>query len=158
MPWCGEIATRSTFLRSPCTHIPSPPRSFSPILGLPAPPIISDMMNCLMTPDTATEPNPFPLTPVYPTRPSKARKRVLTRGTRASAFHSRLPSFPLFVSFGFPSPLLLALLFLTSPKMSTQSFDIPKECKAGVVVDEGPNFRVEVKMVPVPEIGITPLA
>ena len=38
--------------------------------------------------------------------------------------------------------------------MSTPSFDIPKECKAGVVVDEGPNFRVEVKMVPVPEIGI----
>jgi len=32
-------------------------------------------------------------------------------------------------------------------------FDIPKECKAGVVVDEGPNFRVEVQMVPVPEIG-----
>jgi hypothetical protein len=41
--------------------------------------------------------------------------------------------------------------------MSTPSFDIPKECKAGVVVDEGPNFRVEVKMVPVPEIGIAPL-
>ncbi|KAH7084602.1 alcohol dehydrogenase 1 [Paraphoma chrysanthemicola] len=32
-------------------------------------------------------------------------------------------------------------------------FDIPKECKAGVVVDEGPNFRVEVQMAPVPEIG-----
>jgi hypothetical protein len=42
--------------------------------------------------------------------------------------------------------------------MSTVSFQIPKECKAGVVVDEGPNFRVEVKMVPVPEIGIAPLA
>jgi hypothetical protein len=42
--------------------------------------------------------------------------------------------------------------------MSTPSFEIPKECKAGVVVDEGPNFRVEVKMVPVPEIGIAPLA
>ena len=42
--------------------------------------------------------------------------------------------------------------------MSTPSFDIPKECKAGVVVDEGPNFRVEVKMVPVPEIGIASLA
>lgn len=42
--------------------------------------------------------------------------------------------------------------------MSNQSFDIPKECKAGVVVDEGPNFRVEVKMVPVPEIGIPPVA
>lgn len=42
--------------------------------------------------------------------------------------------------------------------MSLPSFDIPKECRAGVVVDEGPNFRVEVKMVPVPEIGIAPLA
>jgi len=31
-------------------------------------------------------------------------------------------------------------------------FDIPKTCKAGVVVDEGPNFRVEVQDVPVPEI------
>jgi hypothetical protein len=41
--------------------------------------------------------------------------------------------------------------------MSPPSFDIPKECRAGVVVDEGPNFRVEVKMVPVPEIGIAPL-
>jgi len=36
---------------------------------------------------------------------------------------------------------------------SEPHFDIPKECKAGVVVDEGPNFRVEVQMVPVPEIG-----
>ncbi len=35
-------------------------------------------------------------------------------------------------------------------------FDIPKECKAGVVVNEGPNFHVEVQMVPVPEPGITP--
>ena len=33
------------------------------------------------------------------------------------------------------------------------SFDIPKECKAGVCVNEGPDFRVEVQMVPVPEIG-----
>ena len=35
---------------------------------------------------------------------------------------------------------------------SAPTFDVPKECKAGVVVDEGPNFRVEVQMVPVPEI------
>jgi len=40
--------------------------------------------------------------------------------------------------------------------MSTPSFDIPKECKTSVVVDEGPNFHVEVKKVPVPEIGIPP--
>jgi hypothetical protein len=36
---------------------------------------------------------------------------------------------------------------------SAPKFDIPKECKAGVVVNEGPDFRVEVQMVPVPEIG-----
>lgn len=34
-----------------------------------------------------------------------------------------------------------------------QTFDVPKKCKAGVVVDEGPNFRVEVQEVDVPEIG-----
>lgn len=34
---------------------------------------------------------------------------------------------------------------------STPSFDIPKECKAGVVVNEGPDFRIEVRNVPVPE-------
>ncbi|KAL4861696.1 hypothetical protein BDV12DRAFT_203750 [Aspergillus spectabilis] len=32
-------------------------------------------------------------------------------------------------------------------------YEIPKECRAGVVVNEGPDFRVEVQMVPVPEIG-----
>ncbi|KAF1972305.1 alcohol dehydrogenase 1 [Bimuria novae-zelandiae CBS 107.79] len=31
-------------------------------------------------------------------------------------------------------------------------FHIPKTCKAGVVVNEGPNFHVEVQDVPVPEI------
>ncbi|KAF2736209.1 alcohol dehydrogenase 1 [Polyplosphaeria fusca] len=33
-----------------------------------------------------------------------------------------------------------------------QVFSIPKTCKAGVVVNEGPNFHVEVRDVPVPEI------
>lgn len=33
------------------------------------------------------------------------------------------------------------------------AFEIPKECKAGVVINEGPDFRVEVQMVPVPEIS-----
>lgn len=33
------------------------------------------------------------------------------------------------------------------------TFDIPKECKAGVVVNEGPDFHVEVQNVPVPEIS-----
>lgn len=28
---------------------------------------------------------------------------------------------------------------------------IPKQCKAGVVVNEGPEFQVEVQMVDVPE-------
>ncbi|KAJ5618789.1 Polyketide synthase enoylreductase [Penicillium lagena] len=32
-------------------------------------------------------------------------------------------------------------------------FDIPTHCKAGVVVNEGPDFHVEVQMVPVPEPG-----
>jgi propanol-preferring alcohol dehydrogenase len=36
----------------------------------------------------------------------------------------------------------------TAPK-----FDIPKTCKAGVVVNEGPDFRVEVQDVPVPTLG-----
>ncbi|CAN9296832.1 unnamed protein product [Alternaria alternata] len=36
-----------------------------------------------------------------------------------------------------------------------QTFDIPKTCKAGVVVNEGPDFRVEVQDVPVPECGPT---
>lgn len=30
-------------------------------------------------------------------------------------------------------------------------YKIPKECKAGVVVNEGPNFSVRVEMVPVPD-------
>lgn len=32
-------------------------------------------------------------------------------------------------------------------------FEIPKTCKAGVVVNEGPNFHVEIQDVPVPEPG-----
>lgn len=35
----------------------------------------------------------------------------------------------------------------------TPVFDIPTHCKAGVVVNEGPNFHVEVQQVPVPEPG-----
>jgi hypothetical protein len=35
-----------------------------------------------------------------------------------------------------------------------QTFDIPKTCKAGVVVNEGPDFHVEVQDVPVPEPGM----
>lgn len=34
-----------------------------------------------------------------------------------------------------------------------ETYDIPKECIAGVVVNEGPDFHIEVKNVPVPEIG-----
>ena len=36
----------------------------------------------------------------------------------------------------------------------TPQFDIPTHCKAGVVVNEGPDFHVEVQLVPVPEPGI----
>ncbi|KAH8666947.1 alcohol dehydrogenase 1 [Xylariales sp. PMI_506] len=36
---------------------------------------------------------------------------------------------------------------------TSSDFEIPKECVAGVVVNEGPNFHIEVKNVPVPEIG-----
>lgn len=36
----------------------------------------------------------------------------------------------------------------------TETFDIPEECIAGVVVNEGQNFEVQVKKVPVPEIGM----
>ncbi|KAF3765358.1 hypothetical protein M406DRAFT_321916 [Cryphonectria parasitica EP155] len=36
---------------------------------------------------------------------------------------------------------------------SAENFEIPAECIAGVVKNEGPNFEVEVKMVPVPKIG-----
>lgn len=35
-------------------------------------------------------------------------------------------------------------------------FEIPKTCKAGVTVNEGPDFHVEVQDVPVPEIGLPP--
>lgn len=34
-----------------------------------------------------------------------------------------------------------------------KEFDIPKTCKAGVVVNAGPDFTVEVEDVPVPEPG-----
>lgn len=34
-------------------------------------------------------------------------------------------------------------------------YDIPTHCKAGVVVNEGPDFQVKVEMVPVPEPGLS---
>lgn len=34
-----------------------------------------------------------------------------------------------------------------------QTFDIPKTCKGAVVVNEGPDFYVEVQDLPVPECG-----
>lgn len=36
------------------------------------------------------------------------------------------------------------------------TYEIPKECNAGVVVNEGPNYHVEVQKVPVPEPGECP--
>lgn len=35
-----------------------------------------------------------------------------------------------------------------------QTFDIPKKCKGGVVVNEGPDFHVEVQEVDTPEPGM----
>lgn len=32
-------------------------------------------------------------------------------------------------------------------------FEIPETCKAGVCIEEGPNFKMTVDMVPVPEPG-----
>jgi len=45
---------------------------------------------------------------------------------------------------------------MADSKEQEQVFDIPKTCKAGVVVNEGPDFRVEVRDVPVPEIRTHP--
>jgi hypothetical protein len=36
----------------------------------------------------------------------------------------------------------------------SQGYEIPKTCKAGVVVNEGPDFYVEVQDVDVPEPGM----
>lgn len=41
---------------------------------------------------------------------------------------------------------------MTSPE-TNGSVEIPKTCKAGVVVNEGPDFHLEVEDVPVPEPG-----
>jgi hypothetical protein len=38
--------------------------------------------------------------------------------------------------------------------MGSTEFEIPKECKAGVVYNEGPDFELKVEMVPVPEPGV----
>jgi hypothetical protein len=37
--------------------------------------------------------------------------------------------------------------------INTQAYDIPKTCKAGVVINDGPDFHVEVQDVDVPEPG-----
>jgi len=42
---------------------------------------------------------------------------------------------------------------MSSTATETQTFDIPKTCKAGVVINEGPDFYVEVQDVEVPTIG-----
>jgi hypothetical protein len=35
----------------------------------------------------------------------------------------------------------------------SKTYDIPKTCKAGVVSNEGPDFKLSVEDVPVPEPG-----
>lgn len=42
---------------------------------------------------------------------------------------------------------------MTEEAAKPVEFDIPKECKAGVCHNEGPNFELKVEMVPVPEPG-----
>merc|ERR1712144_107137 len=50
------------------------------------------------------------------------------------------------------SQALLSLLpEFASPVSIMTEVEIPKQCKAGVVVNEGPDFRIEVQMVDVPE-------
>lgn len=51
---------------------------------------------------------------------------------------------------------------MSPPAMATDgtsdaepSFDIPKDCWAGVVVNEGPDFSMKVEKVPVPEPGMS---
>lgn len=53
----------------------------------------------------------------------------------------------------FLSLFLIPVHVKMSSNTETLQFDIPALCKAGVVVNEGPDFRVEVQMVPVPEPG-----
>lgn len=56
--------------------------------------------------------------------------------------------------FSYISSFLLSKLFDIMAEEKAQTFDIPKTCKAGVVVNEGPDFYVEVQDIEVPEIGI----
>ncbi|KAJ5549186.1 hypothetical protein N7513_006420 [Penicillium frequentans] len=48
---------------------------------------------------------------------------------------------------------MASIEFIMNPVREEPHFEIPSHCKAGVVINEGPNFRVEVQMVPVPEPG-----
>lgn len=45
------------------------------------------------------------------------------------------------------------ITFAIERSVSMVEFEIPKQCKAGVVVNEGPDFKVEMQMVDVPEPG-----
>jgi alcohol dehydrogenase, propanol-preferring len=52
--------------------------------------------------------------------------------------------------------MLKIILFVTYLRAShglAPDFVIPKECKAGVVVNKGPYFELKVEIVPVPEPG-----
>jgi propanol-preferring alcohol dehydrogenase len=49
--------------------------------------------------------------------------------------------------------LLLLRLALHINMADTKTYDVPKTCKAGVVVNEGPDFKLEIEDVPVPEPG-----
>lgn len=57
------------------------------------------------------------------------------------------------VVMGCSSQILAHNVTMGSVK-ENQQYEIPTHCKAGVVVNEGPDFHVEVQMVPVPEPGM----
>jgi len=54
-----------------------------------------------------------------------------------------------------PAPVELLVDDAAEPQEPT--FDIPKECKAGVIYNIGPDFEIKVEMVPVPTPGPTDL-
>ena len=89
----------------------------------------------------------FPLTPLC--AEEDGALEVLRR--RVAVKHCIVQLFSLFVVF--PSK---SLSHSTSHRDLNHTFtmsqeEIPKQCKAGVVVNEGPDFKVEVQMVDVPE-------
>ena len=82
-------------------------------------------------------------------------------GQRGSSSNKKATSLrsSFFYLFSFHDHCQSSLVFKYNPplKMAAHtdapSFEIPAECWAGVVVNEGPDFHVEVQKLPVPEPG-----